>query len=257
MQYGAWLGRLVRGDLGTSFLYRAPVGPMVLDRAINTAMLALTALLLALVIGLPPAVLCATRPQSIAARAVRAISLLLLSIPPFVGALALVLVAARTGWLPAGGMTSGADLTGARGWPTCCGTCRCRHWPLPLPLAATFERQQSTALAEALATPAVQAARARGVGDGQIVRRHAWRLSLKPVLALGGLAMAALLGGAFVVETIAAWPGLGRLTHDALRARDIPLVAGCALAGSTVLAIGLFVSDVLTAWADPRVRIVV
>jgi len=93
------------------------------------------------------------------------------------------------------------------------------------------------------------------VGEGQIVRRHAWRLSLKPVLALGGLAMAALLGGAFVVETIAAWPGLGRLTYDALRARDIPLVAGCAVAGSTVLAVGLFVSEVLTALADPRVRI--
>ena len=254
VQYGAWLGRVVRGDLGTSFLYRAPVGPMVLDRATNTAILAVAALLLALVIGLPPAVLCATRPRSIAARAVRALSLLLLSIPPFVGALVLVLVAARTGWLPAGGMTSGADLSGAAWladllW----------HLPLPalalaLPLAATFERQQSTALAEALATPAVQAARARGVGDGQIVRRHAWRLSLKPVFALGGLAMAALLGGAFVVETIAAWPGLGRLTHDALRARDIPLVAGCALAGSTVLAIGLLVSDVLIAVADPRVR---
>jgi ABC-type dipeptide/oligopeptide/nickel transport system permease component len=255
VQYGAWLGRLVRGDLGTSFLYRAPVAPMVVDRAVNTAMLAVTALVLALVIGLPPAVLCATRPASIAARAIRAIALLLLSIPPFVGALALVLVAARTGWLPAGGMTSGADLTGA-GWLADV----LWHLPLPalalaLPLAATFERQQSVALAEALATPAVQAARARGVGDAQIVRRHAWRLSLKPVLALGGLAMAALLGGAFVVETITAWPGLGRLTHDALRARDIPLVAGCALAGSTVLAIGLFVSDVLTAWADPRVRL--
>ena len=254
VQYGGWLARLVRGDLGASFRYGTPVGPMVLDRAINTAMLAVTALLLALALGLPPAILCATRPHSIAARAVRAISLLLVSIPPFVGALALVFVAARTGWLPAGGMTGGMELTGVRWladvlW----------HLPLPalalaLPLAATFERQQATALAEALATPAVQAARARGVGAGQIVRRHAWRLSLKPVLALGGLAMAALLGGAFVVESIAAWPGLGRLTHDALRARDIPLVAGCALAGSTVLAIGLFVSDVLVAWADPRVR---
>ena len=67
--------------------------------------------------------------------------------------------------------------------------------------------------------------------------------------------MAALLGGAFVVETIAAWPGLGRLTYDALRARDLPLVAGCAVAGSTVLAIGLLVSEVLTALVDPRVRI--
>ncbi len=254
VQYAAWLSRLVRGDLGASSLYRAPVGPMVLDRAVNTAVLALAALLLAVALGLPPAILCASRPRSPAARLVRAMSLLLLSVPPFVGALALVFIAARTGWLPAGGMTSGADLAGARWladllW----------HLPVPalalaLPLAATFERQQTTALVAALATPAVQAARARGVRDGQIVRRHAWRLSLTPVLALGGLAMAALLGGAFVVETIAAWPGLGRLTHDALRARDTALVAGCALAGSTVLAIGLFVSDALTAWADPRVR---
>ncbi len=255
VQYGRWLSMLARGDLGTSFRYRAPVGPMVLDRAINTAILALTALLLAILIGLPPAIVAATRPQSVAARAVRAISLLMLSIPPFVGALVLVLIAARTGWLPAGGMTSGGDLTGLAWladvlW----------HLPLPalalaLPLAATFERQQATALTEALATPAVQAARARGVGEGQIVRRHAWRLSLKPVVALGGLAMAALLGGAFVVETIAAWPGLGRLTYDALRARDLPLVAGCAVAGSTVLAIGLLVSEVLTALVDPRLRI--
>lgn len=255
VQYGLWLSRLVRGDLGTSFLYRAPVGPMVVGRAVNTAILALAALLLALVLGLPPAVLCARRPQSAPARAVRALSLLLLSIPPFVGALALVFLAARTGWLPAGGMTSGAELSGARWladllW----------HLPVPalalaLPLAATFERQQATALVEALTLPAVQAARARGVTEGQIVRRHAWRLSIPPVLALGGLAMAALLGGAFVVETIAAWPGLGRLTHDALRARDIPMVAGCALAGSTMLSIGLFVSDVLVAFADPRVRI--
>jgi peptide/nickel transport system permease protein len=214
-----------------------------------------TALLLAVVIGLPPALVAARRPHSIAARGIRAISLVLLSVPPFVGALLLVLIAARSGWLPAGGMTSGANLTGLP-WLTDL----LWHLPLPalalaLPLAATFERQQTTALAEALAMPAVQAARARGVGEAQIVRRHAWRLSLKPVLALGGLAMAALLGGAFVVETIAAWPGLGRLTHDALRARDVPMVAGCAVAGASVLAIGLFVSDVLTAMADPRVRI--
>jgi peptide/nickel transport system permease protein len=252
IQYASWLGRLVTGDLGRSLLYRAPVGPMVLDRAANTALLALTAFLLALAIGIPPALYAARHPQSLAARVTRTLSLLLLSIPPFVGALGLVLIAARTGWLPAGGMTSGGELTGAAWladvlW----------HLPVPalalaLPLAATFERQQSAALADALALPAVQAARARGVPERRLVWRHAWRLSLKPVAALGGLAMAALLGGAFVVEAIAAWPGLGRLTYDALRARDLPLVAGCAVAGSTVLAIGLFVSDLVVRWADPR-----
>lgn len=254
VQYTRWLGRVVRGDLGTSFQYRAPVGPMVIDRAVNSAILALTSLLLALAIGLPPALFCASRPDGFAARAVRVVSLLLLSVPPFVGALALVLIAARTGWLPVGGMTSGAGHTGLAAladvlW----------HLPLPalalaLPLAATFERQQAAALRVALRTPAVQAARARGFGPSGVVWRHAWRLSLAPVAALGGLALAALLGGAFVVEMIAAWPGLGRLTYDALRARDLPMVAGCALAGATMLSIGIFVADLIVAAVDPRTR---
>jgi peptide/nickel transport system permease protein len=254
VQYVRWLGRAVRGDLGTSLRYRAPVGPMVADRALNTAILAVAAFLLALALGLPPALYAARHPRSLVAGAIRALSLLLLSVPPFVGALALVFLAARTGWLPAGGMTSGDGATGfARALDIL------RHLPLPalalaLPLAAVFERQQSAALADALAMPAVQAARARGVPAGLVVRRHAWRLSLKPVAALGGLAMASLLGGAFVVEAIAAWPGLGRLTYDALYARDLPLVAGCAVAGSSVLALGLFLSDVVIAWADPRTR---
>ena len=251
VQYARWAGRALRGDLGTSFRYRAPVGPMVLDRAANTALLAVVAMALALVLGLPAALLCASRPRGPAARLVRAASLLLLSVPPFVGALALVLLAARTGWLPAGGMTSG-DRTGL-GWLVDLAW----HVPVPalalaLPLAAMFERQQAAALAESLALPAVQAARARGLPAARVLFRHAWRLSLKPVAALGGLALAALLGGAFVVEMIAAWPGLGRLTYDAMLARDLPMVAGCAVAGSAVLSAGLLLSDLAVAAADPR-----
>jgi peptide/nickel transport system permease protein len=185
---------------------------------------------------------------------VRTLSLVLLSVPPFVGALVLVVIAARTGWFPLGGMTSSSDLAGLA-WLTDV----LWHLPVPalalaLPLAATFERQQATSLAEALALPAVQNARAKGVPAGRVVFAHAWRLSLTPVAALGGLALAALLGGAFVVETIAAWPGLGRLIYDALHARDMTLVAGCAVAGSAMLALGIFLSDVLVAWLDPRVR---
>jgi peptide/nickel transport system permease protein len=251
-RYVRWLGGALRGDLGTSSLYRAPVAPMVAERAANTAVLALTALALALLIGLPPAIYAARHPTSVLARAIRAASLTMLSVPPFVGALALVFLAARTGWLPLGGMTSGAGLTGFAWildvlW----------HLPVPalalaLPLAATFERQQSAALSEALALPAVQNARAKGVPPRRVVYAHAWRLSLKPVAALGGLALAALLGGAFVVETISAWPGLARLIHDAVRARDVALVSGCAIAGSAMLAAGIFLSDLLVAWLDPR-----
>jgi peptide/nickel transport system permease protein len=254
-RYVTWLGGALVGDLGTSSLYRAPVAPLVAGRAANTAVLALAALVLALLVGLPPAIYAARHPASLLARAIRAASLAMLSVPPFIGALALVFLAARTGWLPAGGMTSGAELSGFAWMADVLW-----HLPVPalalaLPLAATFERQQAAALAEALALPAVQNARAKGVPPRRVVYAHAWRLSLKPVAALGGLALAALLGGAFVVETISAWPGLGRLIHDAVRARDVALVSGCAIAGSAMLAAGIFLSDLLVAWLDPRARV--
>jgi peptide/nickel transport system permease protein len=134
------------------------------------------------------------------------------------------------------------------------------HLPLPvaalaLPLAATFERLQAQALTEALDQPAILAARARGIPEPTIVRRHAWRLALKPVAAVAGLVFGALLSGSFVVEMVTAWPGLGRLTYDALLHRDLELVAGCAAAGALVLSVGLLLADMAIAWSDPRVRV--
>jgi peptide/nickel transport system permease protein len=254
-QWGSWLGGLLRFDLGTSLYYNSPVAPIVGERARNTALLATIAFLAALALGIPPAFISATRPGSVAARAIRATSLLLLSLPSFVSSLGLVLIAARTGWLPAGGLassTAGATFAAQAldvAW----------HLPLPvlalaLPLAATFERLQAQALADALVQPPVRAARARGIPARTIVWRHAGRLAIKPVAGIGGLAFGALLSGSFAVEAVTAWPGLGRLTIDALRYRDLYLVAGCAAAGTLVLALGLLIADLVIAWSDPRVR---
>jgi len=254
-QWGSWLGGLVRLDLGTSVYYNSPVAPIVAERARNTAILATVAFLVALALGIPPAFVTASRPASFAARAIRATSLLLLSLPSFVSSLGLVLVAARTGWLPAGGLASstvGVTFTERAidiAW----------HLPLPvlalaLPLAATFERLQAQALADALVQPSVRAARARGIPERIIVWRHAGRLAIKPVASVGGLAFGALLSGSFAVEAVTAWPGLGRLTIDALRYRDLYLVAGCAAAGTLVLAFGLLIADLVIAWSDPRLR---
>lgn len=254
-QWASWLGRLLQFDLGTSVYYNSPVAPIVGERARNTALLATTAFLVALAIGIPPAFVTATRPGSFAARAIRATSLLLLSLPSFVSSLGLVLVAARTGWLPAGGLASStvgatfAERAMDVAW----------HLPLPvlalaLPLAATFERLQAQALADALLLPSVRAAHARGIPPRTIAWRHAGRLAIKPVAGVAGLAFGALLSGSFAVEAVTAWPGLGRLTIDALRYRDLYLVAGCAAAGTLVLALGLLVADLVIAWSDPRVR---
>jgi peptide/nickel transport system permease protein len=252
-QWAEWIAGAVRFDFGTSALYQRPVAALVGERAANTALLASASLAVALALGIPAAFVTARRPRSFAGRTIRVMSLLLVSVPPFVGSLVLVLVAARTAWLPAGGMTSASDLTGLSLamdvlW----------HLPLPvlalaLPLAGTFERLQAQALAAALGEPSVQAARIRGIPESIVLRRHAWRMALKPVAAVAGLAFGALLSGSFVVELVTAWPGLGRLTYDALMHRDLQLVAGCAAAGTLLLAVGLFAADALIAWSDPRV----
>jgi peptide/nickel transport system permease protein len=131
------------------------------------------------------------------------------------------------------------------------------HLPLPalalaLPIAASFERLQSQAMSETVHQPFVLAALARGVPRRRVLLRHAWPVSARPICAVFGLAVGALLSGSFVVEYVTAWPGLGRLMYDALRARDIYLVAGCAAMGASFLAIGSLVGDLLLAAVDPR-----
>jgi peptide/nickel transport system permease protein len=106
---------------------------------------------------------------------------------------------------------------------------------------------------ETVAQPFISAAVARGVRRRDLILRHAWPVSLRPICAVYGLAIGALLSGSFVVEYIASWPGLGSLMYQALRARDIYLVAGCAAMGAFVLAIGTLIGDLLLSMVDPRV----
>jgi peptide/nickel transport system permease protein len=181
---------------------------------------------------------------------------LCLSIPPLLTSLVLVWIAARTGWFPVGGMSSvGASSLAWGAWLSDLAW----HLPLPalalgLPIAATLERLQAQAMGDTVGRPFVFAALARGLSHDQLIRRHAWRASLGPVCALYGIVIGALLSGSFAVEYVTSWPGLGRLMFDALRARDIYLVAGCAAAGAVFLALGSLISDLLLAAADPRVR---
>jgi peptide/nickel transport system permease protein len=123
---------------------------------------------------------------------------------------------------------------------------------LALPLAATLERVQARAMAEAIDRPFVDAGRARGLTHERTLRAHAWPASLAPVLGLYGVLVGALFSGSFVVEVVTSWPGLGRLLFDALLARDVWLVAGCAAAGAVSLAVATTVADVVHASLDPR-----
>jgi peptide/nickel transport system permease protein len=259
-QWVDWLRRATRFDFGESFLYNRSVGTLVTRAAANTAALAVVALLIATLVGIPLGIFTGSRRGGAVTYFVRAVSVLFLSVPPLVMSLVLVWIAARTAWFPVGGMSSAGSGV-AEGstaiWPMLIDLAW--HLPLPalalaLPIAATLERLQSQSMSESVAQPFVAAARARGLSPRDLVLRHAWRASLRPVCALYGLVIGALLSGSFAVEYVTSWPGLGRLMYEALRARDIYLVAGCAAAGALFLALGSLLSDLLLAAADPRVR---
>lgn len=250
IQYFDWLSKAVRLDFGRSFAFDRPVSELVPERSANTALLATTSLALATLVGLPLGTITGSRQTGFLAATVRACSVVLLSAPPLLTSLLLVFVAARTSWFPIGGMRSA---TTASGDPIDLA----RHMVVPvlalaLPLAATFERLQAQAMREATGQPFVLAMLARGIPIRRVVWLDAFKVSLRPVAAVYGLVIGSLLSGSFVVEMITAWPGLGRLMLDALRARDVYLIAGCATAGSTFLAAGTFLSDAVLAFVDPR-----
>jgi peptide/nickel transport system permease protein len=231
--------------------YDRPVRDLVPERAANTAILSLTALAVATALGLPLGIVSGSRRGGVLPGAIRAVSLILLSMPPLLTSLFLVFVAARTGWFPIAGMRSAGTPPGGALVDLL------YHLVLPaaaiaLPLAAMLERLQSQAMSEVIGEPFVRAAFARGVPRSRVVWRGALKAALRPIAAVYGLIVGTLLSGSFAVEVISAWPGLGTLMLGALRTRDVYLVAGCAGAGALFLAVGTLFSDVALALVDPR-----
>ncbi len=251
-QYGDWLLRAARLDFGTSLKYQRPVLTLVAQRAANTVVLGGCALLLATTMGLLVGTLSGARRGGALVAGARSLSLLLLSVPPLVTSFLLLLVAALTGWLPVGGFPDGAAPLSPAGLAASARYLILPTLALGLPLGAWLERLQAAAVREALSEPSVQAARARGLGPNRLLWRHALRLSLVPVLSVYGLVVAGVLSGSFAVEVVMSWPGLGALMYEGLVARDLFLVAGCAVAVSAFLAAGVAASDVALRLADPR-----
>jgi peptide/nickel transport system permease protein len=249
--YRDWLASAVRLDFGNSMLYDRPVRGMIVERAANTAILALTALVLATAVGLPLGIVTGSRHGGLIPSVIRSTSLLLLSMPPLLTSLLLVFIAARTGWFPIAGMRSATTPAGGATLDLL------HHLVVPslaigLPLAAMLERLQAQSMSEVIAKPFVLATFARGVPRSRVVWRDALKAALRPVAGVYGLIVGTVLSGSFSVEVITAWPGLGSLMLTALRARDIYLVAGCAAAGAVFLAFGTLVADLALAAVDPR-----
>ena len=252
LQYGRWLGHVVRGDLGRSLFMRRAVLGEVLVRLKATLILTGTALVLSSIGGVALGVLSATRPNSLLDRASAVASLFGASMPVFwLGIVLMVLFSLTLGWLPASGMYQpygGGDLLDLA-----------QHLVLPaLTLAAAsvtiVARLTRSAMLEVLGQDYIRTARAKGLVERSVVIRHALKNALVPIVTVIGVQAGYLLGGAVLTETVFAWPGVGTLMVQGILARDIPLVQGCVLVVALTFVLVNLAVDMLYAWLDPRIR---
>jgi ABC-type dipeptide/oligopeptide/nickel transport system permease component len=236
-----WKG-VLHGDLGRSIRYSRGVTGLLAERYPNTLQLTLAALFVALVLAIPAGVRSARRRNHWDDRLISVVSLFGLSFPNFaLGPVLILLFAVKLGWLPVSGSGTLANLV------------------LPAitmggALAAILTRMVRTSMLEELGQDYIRTARAKGLTETRVVYAHALRNAMVPVITVVGLQFGALLAGAIVTETVFSWPGIGRLTVQAISNRDYYLVQGCILAiGLTYVAVN-FLTDFLYSVVNPRIR---
>jgi ABC-type dipeptide/oligopeptide/nickel transport system permease component len=242
-QYGHYLWQLAHGDLGSSLKFQAPVRRIIFERYPATLQLAFLALLVCAAIAIPAGVLAAHRRGQAVDRAVGVFTLFGLAIPNFaLGPLLILLFSIELGLLPVSG----------RGGFT--------YYILPAAtlgaaLAAILTRMVRGSMLEELSSDYVRTARAKGLTTTAVLFRHAFRNALIPIITILGLQFGTLLAGTIVTETIFSWPGIGRLTVQAISSRDYPLLQGCILVIAVSYVMANLLTDLLYTVIDPRVRL--
>ena len=257
-QYVDWLAGALRGDFGRSLRQHRPVGEVVGEALPATLLLTVTSYIFHLALALAAALAMVLRAGRPMARGIHGAGLVLYSMPAFWLGLMLIMVFSRSlGWFPAGGM-AGADARylgfGARLLDLA------HHLVLPMLTLAlgsfmATARYLRSALADVMNQDHILAARARGLPERTVIRRHGLRNALMPVITLAGLSLPFLLGGAVVVEVVFGWPGMGRVTLEAVWARDYPVIMATTVVAAVTVVAGSLMADFLYMWADPRVRL--
>jgi len=255
-QFAAWLGRFARGDWGRSIVTGRPVRGVLGDAVPATLELAGLSLVLSYLLGLAiGAVQASAGPRLDGALSVTTVTLF--ALPGYWLGLALIIVFTYWGRaLPAFG-AAGLDADALTGWSRAGD--RLRHLALPLATLTLIgiggtARYVRGAMRDVLSQPFVRAARAKGLSTFQVTRRHVARNAIIPVVTLLGLSLPALFSGTVFVETVFAWPGVGRRLVEAVQARDYPVVMGATVVSAVLVVTGNFLADIATAWIDPRVR---
>jgi len=242
VQYGLFLSRLVRFDLGRSARTQNPVINEVWARLPNTVLLAVAAITLACLFGIPAGIISATRPYTWIDYLFTSMALFGISMPVFwLGLMLVVIFSVVLQWLPAGGTGS---------W---------KHIILPSFTLAAFvvafiTRMTRASMIEALSQDYTTTARSKGLKERVVIVKHALKNALIPIITVVGLQFGLLLGGAVLTETVFAWPGVGRLIVDSILARDYPVIQGTILIfGLLYILVNLLV-DMIYAFIDPRIR---
>ncbi len=243
MQYGLFMLHLMRGDFGQSFYYQTPVLELYLDRLPNSLLLAAVAMTFSLVVGIPTGILAAVRVGRFWDSAGKLFALLGLSLPSFFVGLVMILVfSVYLGWLPSSGTGGVLHIlmpAFALGWY----------------FAASHMRLTRSSMLEVLGSEYVKLARLKGLPQSMVICKHAFKNALIPVLTLAGINLVLMINVAVVVETVFAWPGVGRLLYEGISFRDFPVVQGVVIMGGTmIVAVNLLV-DVVYAVIDPRIRL--
>ena len=242
VQYARFVSRAARGDLGYSYRQGLPVGELIVDRLQATCELALVGLAVAVLLGVTLGIVAAARHGSPLDTAAMTLALLGTSVPSFwLGLLLIIVFGVQLGWLPVSGS----------------GTLK--HLLMPAFVlggfyAAQISRLTRTSLLEVLAQDFVRTAWAKGLAMRAVLLKHVLRNAMLPVMTVLGMDFGRMLGGAVVVETIFAWPGMGRLAVQAVLGRDFPVVQGVAIMGAAIFMVVNLIIDMLYGWVDPRLR---
>lgn len=243
VQYGQFLTQALTGDFGNSYRQGVPAMDLIAKVLPNTALLALLACLLALVVSLPLGLLAALRAGRFLDRAVSVGSILVQALPGFWVGVVLILVFSRAlQWLPSSGLNSVQSLI----LPTIV---------LALPFVAILTRLTRSGLLEVIGEGYINTARAKGLRERTVIFPHAIRNALIPIVTVVGLEFGTLLGGAVITETVFSFPGIGRLLVTAILARDYNVVQACVVIIAAIFVVINLVVDLLYAYLDPRVRL--
>lgn len=253
VQYGLWLRNLATGNWGQSFASGLPVTQMIRERLGNTFYLMGVAFVLTLLIAIPIGVLTAIRQYSLFDHLATLVSFLGFSVPIFwLGLIAIMVFSVRLGWLPAGGMrTIGAPFSLSD---------RLRYLALPASLmafhsAAQYSRYIRGGMLEVIKHDYITTARAKGLAERTVILRHALRNALIPLITIVALDLPALFSGALLIETIFAWPGMGRLFWQSATRFDYPVLMGIIIVTALLVILCNLLADLLYSIVDPRVRL--